>query len=395
MQRTNFTSSIIVGAGKGERFSKKSNKLFITLNGIPVIEHSLKKFNESNLINEIILVTDTEEYSKTYNFSKKYEKIRKVVNGGKVREGSVLEGLKNISEKANFVLIHDAGRPLFPKSLIEDEIRELLRGNIDGVIPVLPIYDAIKTMNGEFVIPNGEKCSSFRKELKLTQTPQGFNVKILKEAIEKNIDKLDNFRDEAELILSYLPSAKIKTIKGSFDAHKLTCRDDLEILGKIEFHQIRSGIGYDFHPFINGRPLIIGGIEIPYCKGLSGDSDADVLTHSIIDAILGALGKGDIGSFFGIGSKEVIGVKSMNLLLKLKEDENIPRFEIINIDSTIICKKPKILDYSRKIVENISKMLKIDENKINIKATTDKGFDSAGKGFGIRAITIATLKIIF
>lgn len=382
-----FTSCIIVAYGSGKRFSNSVNKLLIPLGGIPVFEHSLIKFNSNNKINEIILVT--EECLKDYLKIKKYEKITHIVKGGKTREESVLRGLENISKKADFVLIHDAARPLFPATLIGEEIKELSRGTSDGVIPVLPIYDAIKLVDEDYVVFDKKTYSSFNKNLKLTQTPQGFVVKTLKDAFSKNIDKLNNFRDEAELILSSYNIAKIKTIKGSFSAHKLTSKDDLEILKAFVLNEIRTGLGYDFHPFTKNRPLIIGGIEIPFSSGLSGDSDADVLTHSIIDAILGALGMGDIGLHFGVGTKEVLGVRSTKLLSRLIQDS--PQFEIINLDSTIICKKPKISDYSEKIIENISKILKIDKERINLKATTDKGFDAAGRGEGIRAITIATL----
>jgi len=382
-----FTSCIIVAYGSGKRFSNSLNKLLVPLKGIPIFEHSLIKFNSNNKINEIILVA--EECLKDYAKIKKYEKITHIVKGGKTREESVLRGLENISKKANFVLIHDAARPLFPATLIDEEIKELSRGAIDGIIPVLPVYDAIKLVDQDYVVFDKKTYSYFSKNLNLTQTPQGFIVKTLKDAFSKNVDKLDNFRDEAELILSSFNSAKVKTINGSFSAHKLTCKDDLQILKALEHGEIRTGFGYDFHPFIKDRQLIIGGIKIPFSSGLSGDSDADVLTHSIIDAILGALGMGDIGLYFGVGTKEILGVKSTKLLSSLIEE--ISEIEIINLDSTIICKEPKISDYSEKIIENISKTLKIDRSRINLKATTDKGFDAAGRGEGIRAITIVTL----
>ncbi len=388
----NFISAIITAAGRGERFSSIVNKLLVPLNGLLLIEHSIRKFNETPLINEIILVT-TEEV-KSIILKKSYQKLKKIVNGGSFREESVYNGLKNISEGANLVLIHDAARPLFPIELIESEINELSQGEIDGVIPVIPIYDAIKIVKEDGFIDFSEKnYSLFKKELKLTQTPQAYRVEILKEAFEKNIERLDNFRDETELILSFKKSAKIKTIRGSFSAYKLTEMDELKILKNSGLENIRTGLGYDFHPFSDNRALIIGGIEIPYYKGLIGDSDADVLVHSIVDAILGALGKGDIGLFFGVGTKEVMGIKSTELLSKLLEDISLPRFEIMNIDSTLVCKEPKISNYTERIIENLSRILKIAENKINIKATTDKSFDAAGSGLGIRAITVATLRV--
>lgn len=383
-----FTSSIILAYGSGKRFSSELNKLFLPLNGLPIIEHSLKKFNNSPLINEIILVAED-----LVEVKKKYEKIRHIVKGGKTREESALYGFKNVSKEADFVLIHDAARPLFPVALIEDEIKELSKGDIDGIVPLLPIYDAIKLVNEEFLIFDEKIYSRLMRDLRLTQTPQGFRVEVLKEAFSKNIGKLANFRDEAELVLSCNRKAKIKALSGNFNAHKLTCSDDLKILNALGFREIRTGLGYDFHPFVEGKPLIIGGIEIPYSFGLSGDSDADVLTHSIIDAILGASGKGDIGSFFGVGTEDVLGIKSISLLSKLFEDSFHSSFEIVNVDSTVVCRNPDLSEYKTEIEKNLAKIMKTKKEKINIKATTDKGFDAAGTGQGIRAITIVTLKL--
>lgn len=387
-----FVSAIIVAGGKGERFSDKINKLTIPLNNIPVIEHSLIKFNECSYINEIILVTSEE--IKSLKLDNKYKKIRKIVDGGIFREESVYNGFKKISEEAKLVIIHDAARPLFPANLIEEEINEIGK-DLDGVVPVMPIYDAVKIIRDNcFLDFDREIYSLFKKrEVKLTQTPQTYRVEILKNAFEKNIERLDNFRDEAELILTYNNKAKIKIIRGSFSAYKLTEMEELKIFEVLLSKNVKTGIGYDFHPFSPHRALIIGGIEIPYKNGLLGDSDADVLSHSIIDALLGALGKGDIGSFFGVNTDKVIGVKSTDLLSQLIGNENLPRFEIINIDSTIICKEPNMTNQKDKIIENLSEILKIDKGKINIKATTDKGFDAAGSGLGIRAITIITINI--
>jgi len=385
MAISNLVSAIIVAAGKGERFSKEYNKNNINLNGISIIEHSIKKFQNNKAVSEIILVVSNINYFT--ELKPKYKKIKKIVLGGKFREESVKNGMDVISKSSKYVIIHDGARPFFDINIIDKELEVLQQADFDGVIPIMPVYDALKITNGE-VIKNGLN----NKDIILTHTPQAYKRKILSEAFLNKAVELSKYRDETEILLDINPKIKIKTIKSSVNGYKLTEFDDLKILKMLDDYQQRSGIGYDFHKFKKGRSLIIGGVKIPSDNGLDGDSDADVLTHSIIDAICGAMSLGDIGTYFGVGTAELMGVKSVVLLKKLINNEE-HKFEIINIDSTIICKEPIISNYYDKIIDTLSIAIGTNRNNINIKANTDKGVGSAGKGLGIRVVTIANLKV--
>ncbi len=156
----------------------------------------------------------------------------------------------------------------------------------------------------------------------------------------------------------------------------------------------RIGFGFDMHPFISGRPLILGGVRIPYEMGLDGDSDADVLVHSLIDALLGAAGKGDIGRVFGVGTPEVIGIASVLLLertMKILKDSG---YQVINTDSTIIAQKPKITPHIPGMIENISRILEIPPDRINVKATTAKHLGVLGEAKAIAVQSVVLIESI-
>lgn len=152
---------------------------------------------------------------------------------------------------------------------------------------------------------------------------------------------------------------------------------------------VRTGIGFDLHRLVVGRPLIIGGITIAHDKGLDGDSDADVLTHAIIDALLGAKALGDIGSYFGVGTPDIMGSKSLDMLAVLLTMET---FKISNIDATVIAQEPKISPYREEIRKSLSLVMGVDMDRISIKFTTPKHTGALGAGEGIACMAVATLE---
>jgi 2-C-methyl-D-erythritol 2,4-cyclodiphosphate synthase len=153
---------------------------------------------------------------------------------------------------------------------------------------------------------------------------------------------------------------------------------------------LKVGLGYDIHPLVGGRPLILGGVRVDYEQGLSGDSDADVLVHAIIDAILGAAGEGDIGEFFGVGGPKLEGASSLRLLEELWEVMEGKGMTINNIDATVIAQAPRLSPYVGEMKKNIGKALAMDLANINIKATTAKGLGAIGEGKGISAQAIVS-----
>ncbi len=154
----------------------------------------------------------------------------------------------------------------------------------------------------------------------------------------------------------------------------------------------RVGFGYDVHRLVEGRPLILGGVKIPYIKGLLGYSDADALTHAVIDAILGALSKGDIGRHFPDSDPAYKGVDSLFLLKKVVMLANDERFKVNNLDATIVAQKPKLSEYLNEMEDRLSGVLEIDPHEVNVKATTTEGLGFYGREEGLAAYAVVTLK---
>ncbi len=155
---------------------------------------------------------------------------------------------------------------------------------------------------------------------------------------------------------------------------------------------MRVGIGYDVHRLVEGRPLILGGIEIPYHKGLLGHSDADVLLHAVMDALLGAIGKGDIGKHFPDHDLQYLGISSLLLLEKVMEVVKSQGFKVVNMDSVVMVQKPKLAPYIAKMVQNIASILEVEPSAVNIKATTTEGLGCIGRGEGIAAQAAALVE---
>ena len=384
MPKSNKLSVIIVGAGKGERFSPVKNKITAEMRGKEVFRFSLETMQKSEMVSEIIFVGTLP--LKIDVLKMEYPKLMKIVPGGTYREESVWNGLKETNPDARIIMIHDAARPLFPSSFVP-----ALCGAVsinDGAIPVLPMQDALKQMTDTGDVKTFQLSKLYR-----TQTPQAFRRDLLYKAFQKSEDHLQEYRDETEIVLAYKPRASIKPIPGSYLAEKITSEEDLESLCHHILPSIRSGIGYDFHYFIENKSLILGGCKIEFPKGLEGDSDGDVLCHSILDSMLGALSLGDIGRYIGIKTENAMKAKSLTFLHKLINDPTAPRFSLIHIDVTIVCKEPILNPYIEEMTKNLADALLVSPNRINLKTTSDKGMDSAGEGKGIRVISVATIDL--
>jgi 2-C-methyl-D-erythritol 4-phosphate cytidylyltransferase/2-C-methyl-D-erythritol 2,4-cyclodiphosphate synthase len=385
MQKANKTAAIIVAAGQGKRYSDCVNKMLIEFRGKKVFEYSLDTFQSLAFISQIILVGNAFTDPKLlYN---RYPKLTHIVPGGDCRQKSVLHGLSCTDDSTTFVFVHDAARPLFTSKMTKDMYEEI--PSCDCVIPLLPIYDAVKEKTDSNTISPVPGKSLFR-----TQTPQLYHRDMLMKAFREKGEELEKYRDEMEMVKVYQPKAVIKYVEGDLKAEKITTPGDIRFLESLLPKIVKTGIGYDFHPFVTGRPLVLGGCVVPYSMGLEGDSDGDVLSHSILDSLLGALSLGDIGRYIGIKTSIAVNAKSLNFLNHLMHDTTVPWFQISHIDSTIICKEPTLNPWIENMVKCIADVLALETNQINIKSTTDKGVDGAGEGKGIRVISAATIEMV-
>lgn len=386
------TVAIIPAGGAGKRLKTHVAKQYLMLNQLPVLIHTLQVFQKSKIINDIVLVLPPDDLASVrQKLIDKYEltKVTSIIAGGKERQDSVRNGLAAIDGKCDFVLIHDAVRPLITEKMIR-QVAAAAKATGAASLGV-KAKDTIKETGKDDIV----SVTIPRHNLWLTQTPQAFKFEILKKAYKKAYDEKFYGTDDASLIERI--GVKVKMIAGSYDNIKITTPEDLVMAGALLKNksggkmQTRIGCGYDSHRFVTGRKLILGGVEIPFKQGLQGHSDADALIHAICDALLGAAGSGDIGRHFPDTDPQYKDISSRVLLGRVRNVITAKGFTINNIDATIIMEKPKVTSFIDKMITNIAKVLKIPADDINIKAKTNEGMGFVGRGEGIAVSAVVTL----
>ena len=338
---------VILAAGKSKRFHNKFAKQFYKYKNKDIIDHSIEKSLNSKLFKKIIVVSNNLNYFKKKN----YKKSIIVIKGGKERSDSSINAMKYIKRyKPYNIFIHDAARPNFSVKLLKNLVKNLKKNK--AVIPVIKSKDSIKYKIKDQIF-NLNKENSF-----LTQTPQAFRFDDLYKLANSQKSKIS---DEATLFINQ--NKKIKFIQGENTNNKITFIDD------IKTQRTYFGIGFDIHKLVRGKKLYLGGIKIPFHSGLKGHSDGDVILHAIIDSILGATRKKDIGTYFP-NTKKFKNIKSTKMLKPVMNNLNRFNFSVNNLDINLICEQPKVSKYRNKIINSISKLTKIDKNRINLKGKT-------------------------
>ena len=379
---------IILAAGKSERFKKKKNKIskqFYKFRGISPLEHLITSVSKSPSINSITLVINKDDKEEIKGFKMKYPKLNTVVSGGNTRQKSVFIALKNIRKKRiktrnDIVLIHDAARPFLENRIIENCILHLKK--YDGVFPALNTDDTLR---------NKKNLNTYDRDIIISsQTPQAFKFDKIYIAYKR---AKGDYSDDVAIANEF--GLRLKKIEGQKLNFKITNPSDIVIYEKLidQYYRTRVGNGFDFHKFKKGKSIKLGGLKIKSKFSLEANSDGDPILHSITDAILGALNEKDIGFHFEPDSKTYKNVNSVifiNKALKLLKNK---KGEIINLDLNIICDYPKINPIRDNIRNNLSKILKIKKDSINIKATSteDEGFVNTKKGIACQ--TMISLRV--
>ena len=359
---------ILLAAGKGKRFKSNKPKQFINYINKPLFMHSIDKAIESKLFKSIIIVSNLP----IKNIKNKYIKV---IKGGKERYQSSKKAINFIkNKKYKNVFIHDAARPNFSIKLLK-RLHSHLRNN-KAVVPFL------KTENSSKYKIRNKIQNLVRDNLLFTQTPQCFDFKTLLSLSMANKEKVT---DEASIFLNN--NQKVKFIKGEKNNFKITTKSDLK---KIYFRNF-YGIGFDIHRLIKKKKLYLGGIKIPFHSGLQGHSDGDVILHAIIDALLGAMRKKDIGSLFPSNKMKFKNIRSPNMLSPILKNLDKNGYFINNIDINLICERPKVSKYRKRIISSLSKLLGISKNQINLKGKTVEKLGLIGKEEAIACETIISL----
>lgn len=376
--------ALIVAAGRGSRSGIGYNKVYYPLNGMCVLSHSIRALHNSGLFDGVTVVISREDVDL---FEQKLQQdgtgslVRAIAFGGSTRQESVYNGLCALPEDTRLVAIHDGARPFVSTDVIRATL-ESAESYGSGVIST-PVIDTIKQIDGEgFAV-----ATPPRDALRAVQTPQSFRFDEIMAAHRRAIAENYNSTDDAALYESVYGRVKLVQANGAELNKKLTNPEDFHTMPAM-----RVGTGYDVHRLVEQRKLILCGVEIPCEKGLLGHSDADVALHALMDALLGAVGLGDIGRHFPDSDPQYKGADSMQLLrtvVKLLADKG---YAASNVDVTIVAQRPKLKDFIPQMNRNVADALGIPLECVNVKATTTEKLGFEGEGLGISAQSVAMIR---
>ena len=356
---------ILLAAGKGKRFKSKQKKQFIQYKNKPLFMHSVDKAKKSKLFKKIVVVTNKQIKIPNVN----------IIKGGKKRSDSSLNALKYLQHKnVKNVFIHDAARPNFSINLLKK-----LKKNLNKNKAVVPY---INTNNSTKYVYKNKIVNLIREKVFLTQTPQCFDYKTLYNLSKNNKNYIT---DESALFLN--DNKKVKFIKGEETNIKITKKIDLY---KNKFKTF-YGIGFDIHRLVKNKKLYLGGVKVPFHSGLKGHSDGDVILHCIIDALLGALRKKDIGTLYPNNKNKFKNIRSTKMLKPIIFNLKNSNCYINNLDVNLICERPKISKYRSKIINSLSKLMNINKNIINLKGKTVEKLGLIGKENAIACEAIISI----
>ena len=379
---------VIVAAGRGRRAGLGVNKVFHPLNGRSVLGRCLDAIQRSGRFDGAVVVLSAEDEARFEALRAEegpFDIVKRTVAGGETRRDSVCNGLLALPEDTEIVAIHDAARPFVSVGIIDATI-ESARTWGSGVIST-PVVDTIKQIG-----PDGRVFSLDRSALRAVQTPQTFEYhSILKAHLRAREEGLA-VTDDAMLYEHYYGDVRLVTADDATENIKLTTKKDFDALEQARMPDVRVGQGYDAHRLVQGRMLVLCGVEVPHDRGLDGHSDADVAAHALMDALLGALGLGDIGRHFPDSDPQYRGADSMKLLDTVMAMVSGRGYRVSNADVTIVAQRPKLACYIPQMRENLARGLNATTDRVNVKATTTERMGFEGEELGISAQAVVLIE---
>lgn len=384
-------AAVVVAAGRGTRALGTGSipKQYVPLGGIPVLRRTLDSLAEHPRLSAVQVVVhpaDTSLYDAA--ISGFGGPLLPAVPGGDTRQSSVLAGLRALEPfHPDVVLIHDAARPFVDRPLIDRVLAAL--DHHDGAIPALRIADTLKRAGADGCIA----ATVAREGLWRAQTPQGFHFDAISAAHRKAASDARDLTDDAAVAERH--GLSIALVEGSERNRKLTTAEDLMVaereLSGGGFPDVRTGTGFDVHRFAEGDHVWLGGVRIPHTHRLDGHSDADVALHAVTDALLGAIGDGDIGQHFPPSDPQWRGAASRLFVEDAARRVRVRGGRIGNVDLTILCEAPRIGPHRDAMRAAIAGMLGITPDRIGVKATTTEQLGFTGRREGIAAMATATV----
>lgn len=386
-------TAIIAAGGRGQRFGGAEPKQFLSVAGRTVLEWSVNAFLAHPQIREVVVALPANLVDPPPAWAARWGQRLRVIAGGARRQDSVANAFRAASPETDLVVIHDAARPFVTADLIARTIAAAAEAG--AALAALPVTDTVKRGEGGLV-----QGTLRRDEIFLAQTPQAFRRDVLQAALALN----DDVTDEASLVERL--GRPVRLVAGEPTNIKITVPSDLpraETLAR-ELSEGRSagaaetggtmrvGIGYDLHRLVEGRPLILGGVTIPFGRGLLGHSDADAVCHAATEAVLGAAACDNIGHYFPNTDPRWKGASSIELLRQAVGVINEKGFAVSNVDVVVITEQPKLAPFVHAMRENVSRALGIDIDCVSIKGKTNEGVGEIGRGEAIAAHAVAMVR---
>lgn len=385
-----MNEAIIVAAGKGARMGLGRNKVLCPLLGVPVLVRTLRAFLGCGEIGRVGVVVAAADVAQAESQLKAYDllgRVAFVTQGGEDRQDSVLRGLEKA--EGDIVLIHDGARPFVTRDVIVRTIRSAQRQG-SGVAAVA-LKDTVKRADEDGRVLETPP----RAQLRAVQTPQTFKRSDICAAHVWARTQGLRATDDAALLEAM--GKAVYLVEGDVENIKLTTPEDIQVAEAILRRRgeaplaVRIGHGYDVHRLVEGRRLILCGVEMPYERGLLGHSDADVAVHALMDALLGAAALGDIGRHFPDTDPAYAGADSIALLRIVVELLAQKGYRPGNVDVTIIAQRPRLKDFIPAMRARVAQTLGLEDADVNVKATTTERLGFEGEGLGISAHAVATI----
>ncbi|MCB1161200.1 2-C-methyl-D-erythritol 2,4-cyclodiphosphate synthase [bacterium] len=379
---------VVVAGGSGRRLGGETPKQYLPLAGRPLFLHCLERFVAMVPAERLVLVHPAGDEARIRALLPPALAGLRLTTGGATRQASVAAGLAAIPAEEGIVAVHDAARPFPPADALHNWIVHLQAAGNVGLLPVLPLSDTILQRVGNRVVGHVD-----RDVLGRAQTPQLFPLPLLRAAHGAAIERGEtNASDDASLLLAI--GKELFAMPGDPANVKITTAADLAAAERVlGAPALRVGQGYDSHRLDPARPLVLGGVTVPSdVGGLAGHSDADVLTHAIMDALLGAAGLGDIGRHFPDTDPVFAGADSVVLLAQVRSLLAGAGLAPWQVDATVIAERPKLAPHIDAMRARLADTLGLPASRVSVKATTNERMGAIGRGEGMAAMAIAVLR---
>jgi 2-C-methyl-D-erythritol 4-phosphate cytidylyltransferase / 2-C-methyl-D-erythritol 2,4-cyclodiphosphate synthase len=383
-------AAVVVAGGRGLRAGGDVPKQYRDLGGEPVIRPALSAFLDHPQIGAVQPVIHPQDEEVFRAATAGLHTLLPPVWGGATRQASVRSGIEALAARAPaIVLIHDAARPFLTDALID---RAIVAAKDNGAaVPAIAVADTVKKVDDAGRITE----TLDRSRLRMVQTPQAFGFALIMAAHRRAAaEGLEDFTDDAAL--AEWAGHRVSVFEGEAGNVKLTTNDDFiraEMLRQAALADVRTGNGFDVHAFADGDHVMLGGVRIPYARGVTGHSDADVVLHALVDAILGALADGDIGQHFPPNNPQWKGASSDRFLAFACERVRARGGMIANLDVTVVCEAPRVSPHRDAMRERIAAIAGISAGRVAVKATTSEKMGFTGRSEGLVAMATATVRL--